>query len=106
MFSFFRKKPAATPAPAAPAPGSPPAAPAPLAAAPSLIGSALVQPMQVPDATGVAPARQGWLDRLSAGLRKTGSSLSEVFTGGQIDDQLYEELETALLMADTGVKAT
>ncbi len=51
-------------------------------------------------------ARQGWLDRLRAGLRKTGSSIATVFTGTQIDDQLYEELETALLMADTGVKAT
>jgi fused signal recognition particle receptor len=29
-----------------------------------------------------------------------------VFTGTQIDDVLYEELETALLMADTGVQAT
>jgi fused signal recognition particle receptor len=44
--------------------------------------------------------------RLKAGLRKTGSSIATVFTGTQIDDELYEELETALLMADTGVKAT
>ena len=29
-----------------------------------------------------------------------------MFTGTQIDDVLYEELETALLMADTGVQAT
>jgi fused signal recognition particle receptor len=29
-----------------------------------------------------------------------------VFTGTRIDDALYEELETALLLADTGVKAT
>jgi fused signal recognition particle receptor len=29
-----------------------------------------------------------------------------VFTGTQIDDALYEELETALLMADAGVQAT
>lgn len=51
-------------------------------------------------------ARQGWLDRLKNGLRKTGSSIATVFTGTRIDDELYEELETALLMADTGVKAT
>ena len=44
--------------------------------------------------------------RLKAGLRKTGSSIATVFTGTQIDDDLYEELETALLLADTGVKAT
>ncbi|WP_202619874.1 signal recognition particle receptor subunit alpha, partial [Escherichia coli] len=54
-----------------------------------------------------APAeRKGWLDRLKNGLRKTGSSITTVFTGTQIDDALYEELEEALLMADTGVKAT
>ncbi|MBL7089478.1 signal recognition particle-docking protein FtsY [Acidovorax sp.] len=53
-----------------------------------------------------APERKGWLDRLKAGLRKTGSSIATVFTGTQIDDALYEELEEALLMADTGVKAT
>jgi fused signal recognition particle receptor len=46
------------------------------------------------------------MDRLKAGLRKTGSSIATVFTGTQIDDALYEELEDALLMADTGVKAT
>jgi fused signal recognition particle receptor len=56
-----------------------------------------------PDA---APTRKGWLDKLKAGLRKTGTSIATVFTGTQIDDALYEELEDALLMADTGVKAT
>src|SRR5512140_553601 len=93
MFSFFRKKPAATPAPAPAAGGS-------------LIGSALVQPIVVPVAAPVAPERQRWIDKLSAGLRKTGSNISLVFTGAQIDDHLYDELEAALLMADTGVKAT
>ena len=46
------------------------------------------------------------MERLKSGLRKTGSSITTVFTGTRIDDELYEELETALLMADTGVKAT
>jgi fused signal recognition particle receptor len=114
MFSFFKKKPVVPPAPppvAAPT-GPPAATPAPPPAAPppaqggSLIGSALVQPIEVPVPAPVAPERQPWLAKLSAGLRKTGSSISLVFTGGQIDDQLYEELESALLMADTGVKAT
>jgi fused signal recognition particle receptor len=62
--------------------------------------------MEIPVQAPVAPERQSWMDRLSAGLRKTGSSISQVFTGAQIDDALYEELETALLMADTGVAAT
>ena len=105
MFSFFRKKPPATPAVAAPA-DAPPVAPD----AGSLIGSALTAPIAVPDPAAppaAAPAaRARWLDRLSAGLRKTGASISGVFTGARIDDALYEELESALLMADTGVKAT
>lgn len=57
-------------------------------------------------AAPVVAERKGWLDRLKLGLRKTGSSIATVFTGTQIDDALYEELEEALLMADTGVKAT
>jgi fused signal recognition particle receptor len=44
--------------------------------------------------------------RLGQGLRRTGQSISTVFTGTRIDDDLYEELETALLMADAGVQAT
>jgi fused signal recognition particle receptor len=122
MFSFFRKKPPVTPAPApaetvAPSVSTPvaPPPPAPVAPAPApvpapsgggLIGSALVAPMEIPVAEPVAPERQSWMERLTAGLRKTGSSISQVFTGAQIDDALYEELETALLMADTGVTAT
>jgi fused signal recognition particle receptor len=51
-------------------------------------------------------ARQGWLAKLKNGLRKTGSAIATVFTGTQIDDALYEELESALLMADAGVAAT
>ncbi|MBB2484831.1 signal recognition particle-docking protein FtsY [Mitsuaria sp. WAJ17] len=57
--------------------------------------------------TAAEPApRKSWLDKLRQGLRKTGSSIAQVFTGTRIDDDLYEELEAALLMADTGVKAT
>ena len=94
MFSFFKKKspPAEVPSPTAPAEVTP--------AAPD--GSVPTAP-----AAATEPAaRQGWLDRLKAGLRKTGSSITTVFTGTRIDDELYEELETALLVADTGVKAT
>jgi fused signal recognition particle receptor len=93
MFSFFRKKAPTEPSPAIPAP----AAVTPVAVPP-------VEPAPPPPAA--APARQGWLDKLKSGLRKTGSSIATVFTGTQIDDALYEELEAALLMADTGVKAT
>ena len=92
MFSFFKKK---SPAPVA-APEA--ATPAPVAAAP-----APAVPATPPAA---APERQSWLDKLKSGLRKTGSSIATVFTGAQIDDALYEELEAALLMADAGVAAT
>ena len=53
-----------------------------------------------------AVPRKTWIEKLRLGLRKTGSSIATVFTGTQIDDALYEELEAALLMADAGVKAT
>jgi fused signal recognition particle receptor len=53
-----------------------------------------------------APARRDWMARLRTGLRKTGSSLTQVFTGAQIGEDLYEELEAALLQADAGVEAT
>ena len=52
------------------------------------------------------PTRTSWLNKLKTGLRKTGISIATVFTGTQIDDALFEDLEAALLMADTGVKAT
>jgi fused signal recognition particle receptor len=87
MFSFFRKKPAP--------PDVPPAPPAPTATPP------IAAPVPPPDGT-----RRGWLDKLRSGLRRTGSGIAVVFTGTQIDDALYEELEAALLMADAGVKAT
>lgn len=100
MFSFFRKKSAAPASDAKPdaAPGAP--------AEGSLIGSALGRALDLPAQAPVAAERQTWLGKLRAGLRKTGSGLSQVFTGAQIDDTLYEELETALLMADAGVQAT
>ena len=103
MFSFFRKKPPTPPEPA-PAPAAP--APIPSAAPVAPQAPAVVIAAPVPVAPPVAEPRKGWLDKLKAGLRKTGSSIATVFTGTQIDDALYEELETALLMADTGVKAT
>ena len=133
MFSFFRKKPPVAPVAApvpiattapAPSPSIPVPAPAPVptpvpapppgpsegrtfpAGGGGLIGSALVTPMDIPVLAPVAPERQGWLDKLSSGLRKTSTNIAQVFAGAQIDDQLYEELESALLLADTGVKAT
>jgi fused signal recognition particle receptor len=71
----------------------------PLASAPEALAEA-------PAEEEAPPERKHWFDRLRSGLRKTGSSIAQVFTGTQIDEALYEELEGALLMADAGVKAT
>ncbi len=89
------------PPPAAPAPEPAAAAPSPITTTPTI--PTVAEPQAKPQA---AEGRQGWMARLKAGLRKTGNSIATVFTGTQIDDALYEELEDALLMADTGVKAT
>ena len=118
MFSFFKKKtpppevaPVAAPvaAPAATPVATPVVAPAPTYAhTGSLIGTRVAPAIElpVPPAAGTAPERKDWVSKLSLGLRKTGSSISTVFTGTQITESLYDELEEALLMADTGVDAT
>jgi fused signal recognition particle receptor len=62
-------------------------------------------PAVVSPATPEAP-REAWFQRLRKGLARTGSGIAQVFTGARIDDELYEELESALLMADAGVRAT
>ena len=111
MFSFFKKKPPPTPpaSPATPvAPSTavaPPAPPVPGALG-SLIGRALVTPIDIPLPGAVPAERQKWLDKLKSGLGKTASSISAVFTGNQIDETLYENLESVLLMSDAGVSAT
>jgi fused signal recognition particle receptor len=102
MFSFFKKK---TPTPAS-APAAPSAIPLPPSGTGSLIGSALVMPIDIPVPAATPPERQKWVDKLKAGLGRTASSISGVFTGAQINDALYEDLEGALLMSDAGVAAT
>jgi fused signal recognition particle receptor len=121
MFSFFKKKPpAAEVPPSATAPAV--AEPAPAvertswldrlrgesrSPAPAAESMPAPPPSPTVEAIVVAePERAGWLDKLRGGLRKTGTSITRVFTGTQIDDALYDDLEEALLMADAGVKAT
>lgn len=53
-----------------------------------------------------APVKTSWLARLRGSLSKTGQSISTLFVGVKVDETLFEELETALIMADTGVEAT
>jgi len=84
MFSFFKKKTEPTDSVAA------------------------SQPESTPSATERPSA--SWTDRLKTGLAKTrnrlGKNLAGLFGGGQIDEELYDELETVLLTADMGVDAT
>jgi len=51
-----------------------------------------------------------WAERLKAGLARTRATLNtplgELFSRARIDDELLEELESTLLMADCGVDAT
>ncbi|WP_175750334.1 signal recognition particle-docking protein FtsY [Burkholderia pyrrocinia] len=60
----------------------------------------------VPPPLQDASAKKSWLARLKTGLAKTGNSITGVFVNTKIDEDLYEELETALLMSDAGVDAT
>ncbi|SEA07948.1 signal recognition particle-docking protein FtsY [Paraburkholderia sartisoli] len=108
---------APTAAPQSPQPVAAPATAAAPVAAPS---SAFVAPAApaaedetadetveiVPPPAPEPAARKSWLTRLKTGLSKTSSSLTGIFVGAKIDEDLYEELETALLMSDAGVDAT
>ncbi|WP_018152360.1 signal recognition particle-docking protein FtsY [Leeia oryzae] len=95
MFSFFKKDKNKTPDAGV-------AADTPLASQPE---PAVVTPVAEPETP-----RLGWAARLKQGLSKTRQQftkqLAGLFGGGQIDEALYEELETVLLTADMGVDAT
>ena len=55
-------------------------------------------------------SKPSWATRLKQGLTKSrdkmAKSLAGVFGGGQIDEDLYEELETVLITSDMGMEAT
>ena len=65
-----------------------------------------------PAAPAAAPAnaRPSWGERLKAGLSRTretlNTPLTELFSRAKIDDELLDDLESTLLMADCGVEAT
>lgn len=54
--------------------------------------------------------KEGFFARLKKGLSKTkenlGSGIANLFRGKKIDDELFEELETQLLVADVGVETS
>jgi fused signal recognition particle receptor len=87
-------------------PVAPPTTPPPPAPEPSPSPAAELIPETMARPVSEAQAKQSWMERLKRGLAKTSSSLSLLFVGAKIDDELYEELESALLMADAGIDAT
>ncbi|MCD8504187.1 MAG: signal recognition particle-docking protein FtsY [Burkholderiaceae bacterium] len=108
MFRFFRKKDRQeSPQALAEATGAPEvdeladkprAEPsAGLTTASDIIVDSIEQPIQ-------QPARQSWMSRLRQGLART--SIGGIFVGSKLDESLYEELESALIMADAGVQAS
>lgn len=68
------------------------------------------EPQATPETAQSKPEKKGFWRRLTQGLKKTsgsiGSGLFGIFRGKKIDDELFEELETQLLMADLGVATT
>ena len=111
MFSFFKKKsPSEVPADASPIGQVDLRARLPSYIVAEAAAQALVTPdveIVVSDEVILAPdAKRNWLARLKTGLSKTSSNLTTLFVGARIDDDLYDELESALLMADAGNDAT
>jgi fused signal recognition particle receptor len=106
MFSFFKKKPVEVAPQASPADSVEPAVATPDSIALRATNTPAITLNASKNKSTEAPPRKSWMDKLKNGLRKTGSSIATVFTGTQIDDALYEELEAALLMSDAGIPAT
>ena len=88
--------------------------PAPATQADSAENSTIESPpaeVVTPQSGSAAPVQKtGFFSRLKQGLAKTslnlGSGLASLFSGRKIDEDLYEELETQLLLADVGVDTT
>ena len=57
-----------------------------------------------------APAREGFVKRLRARLNRgagwLGTDLAKLVPGGRIDEDVLEELESRLVLADVGIEAT
>jgi len=119
--------------PAAPVPAAPPADVVPASpevvkeehvASPPVppVQAPIVAPEPAPVAAAVAPVetkpdpvepapepevkKTSWLGRLKQGLARTGQSLGNLFVGVKVDENLFEELESAMIMADAGLEAT
>ncbi|AWP78613.1 signal recognition particle-docking protein FtsY [Bordetella bronchiseptica] len=90
-------QPQQPPEPAPPAMASPPVAePQP----------SVAEPQPPVAAAPEAPRKASWLSRLKQGLSRTGQNIGGLFVGVKVDENLFEELESALIMADAGIEAT
>jgi len=101
--------PSSTPPPAPPtSPLSPAvsAGPAAFSTLDKAGGAKDLPAIEPPPVSAAPPPRPDWMAKLRSGLRKTGSTIALAFTGAQVGDELYEDLETALLQADAGIEAT
>lgn len=65
-------------------------------------------PVVSTEVAAIEPAakKTSWLGRLKQGLARTGQSLGSLFVGVKVDETLFEELESAMIMADAGLEAT
>jgi len=93
---------------AKPEPPQIPATPEPVAEAVTPEAEGKTEPAPAASGTAQRPKsdRKSWLARLKDGLSRTGSNISSLFVGVKVDENLFEELETALIMADAGMEAT
>jgi len=71
----------------------------------------VIEQEATPVAEAAEPKKEGLFSRLKKGLSKTGGTITEgmetlVMGKKKIDDEVLEELETRLLMADLGMEAT
>lgn len=98
MFDFFKKNKAPTPKPTG-------KEDTPQVSEQEVPIQPEAAPLEVPVETKVS-----FTERLKRGLSKTrqqlGGQLSSLFSGGKIDEDTYEELESILLTSDVGVDAT
>ena len=119
MFRFFRKKPPTTPADPSTKDGPADAVTridtieTPVAVADDTNSDQMPQaiiaeePSPVSDVASdqaQAASKPSWMSRLRQGLSRT--SIGGLFVQTTIDENLFEELESALIMADAGVNAS
>ena len=87
---------------------SPPAAPPPIEPAEEAAAAMSLSPAAAGEKPAASAKKQGWFQRLKAGLTKTSARLSEdiagIFTKRKLDADTLQELEELLIQADLGVE--